>query len=134
MEQVLAIELTLHGVVGQLTELMLHLVETCQLLLGRRIYVLLQASELLYLLDLLLHRVDHAVEVFEADLRLFLKSNYRLFNKGASIGNKSVPMALNMRDVRRMTYEDELKLTQVAHWRQTEQTLLQVDEEVVART
>ena len=43
-------------------------------------------------------------------------------------------MALNMRDVRRMTYEDELKLTQVAHWRQTEQTLLQVDEEVVART
>ena len=119
---------------GQLTELMLHLVETCQLLLGCRINVLLQASELLYLLDLLLHRVDHAVEVFEADLRLFLKSNYRLFNKGASIGNKSVPMALNMRDVRRMTYEDELKLTQVAHWRQTEQTLLQVDEEVVART
>ena len=70
---------------GQLTELMLHLVETCQLLLGRRINVLLQASELLYFLDLLLHRVDHAVEVFEADLRLFLKSFKHLINIGASI-------------------------------------------------
>ena len=43
-------------------------------------------------------------------------------------------MALNKREMRRITYEDELKLTQVAHWRQTKQTLLQVDEEVVAWT
>ena len=59
---------------GQLFELHLDVVEVCLLHLGRWVDILAQSPQLLNFFDLLLHDVEHAIQVFEVwcNLRLLL--------------------------------------------------------------
>ena len=60
---------------GQLFQLHLDVVKVRLLHLSRWVDILAQSAQLLYFFDLLLHNVEHAIQVFEvwSNLRLFLK-------------------------------------------------------------
>ena len=61
-----------------------------------------------------------------------------MVNRTAIFGEPPIARKTNVRHLCHhppiSTYQDELKLAQVANGRQTEQALLQIDEKVVART